>query len=88
MGGPQKSRNPFEKQVELAAQGKGKYPAECTPILICQHMSWSWQDYLATPAHIIDDILVMIMKDSAARKAEQKAAEAEARAAARRATRR
>lgn len=88
MGGPQKSENPFETQVELAAQGKGTYPAECTPILICRHMGWSWQEYLATPAHIVDDILVMMAKDSAARRAEQSAAEAEARIAARRRTRR
>jgi len=62
---------PYFDMVD-AAMGKGKYPARMMPILICRYMGWSWHDLQEAPAHVVDDIVMMMRADAAAAKARAK----------------
>ena len=37
-----------------------------TPILICKYMNWSWQELQATPAHVVDDIVLLMRTEAEA----------------------
>lgn len=50
-----------------AEKGEGKYPARVTPILICKYMNgWSLETLGETPAHRVDDIILMMRAESQA----------------------
>lgn len=63
----------------------GKLPPECTPVEIMRWMHWSWEDYLATPEHIVDIVVAMMNADRRAAEQRQRDQGADARMAGRQA---
>lgn len=61
----------------------GKLPPECTPVEIMRWMHWSWEDYRATPEHIVDIVVAMMNAGRRATEQRKRNQDADARMAAR-----
>ena len=48
--------------MEVAAREGSAFPACLTEVLICEAMHWSWQELMETPAHVVDDVRVLLQK--------------------------
>lgn len=48
--------------MEVAIRNGSVLPSDLTDAVICRSMGWSWRELMETPAHVVDDVRVMLSK--------------------------
>jgi len=64
----------------VAVRQNSGLPASLTDVLICEAMGWSWEELMHTPAHVVDDVRVLLQKRAVVSRERANAEEARARA--------